>query len=591
MSSIVTIGNAVQGGAVVSIHLAILLRTRLLLGATSGAGKSRTLRRLLEQAYGITPFGIIDPEGEFPSLRERLDVLLIGKGGDTPADVRSAPLLARQILEAGVSFVVDLFELKGDARHAWVASFVDAWMEAPRELWRDYLFAIDEIEFFAPEKGHGESPAAAAVKDLATRGRKRGTSLIGAGLRLSALDKNIAAQMQNRAIGRTTLDVDLDRAAQMMGVRKGREGEDFKQGLRRLQPGQFWVSGPAFSVGQGAPGLDESVLLQVGSVATTHPEPGARPVAPPPPTSAIRKLLPKLADLPKEAERKEAGEQALRAEIQHLRGELDHARRLAPAPQRVEVPTVPEGLLGDVEVLIGTARAGLNAIENVIDDLTSARDRIRGIGIQEGARPLTLKERLRAERLTPEDEEAMRALVAGGGGHSSVADWKPTSAPTPRPRVPGGDGDLPKGARMMLEAVAARGSLTRSQMATLASMAPTGGTFQKYLSTLKTSGLIEVSGDAVTITGKGRSAAGDVRQPSGPGEVLALWRDKMPGKARDMLELFAAEHGPFTKDQLGKRLDLDPTGGTFQKYLSILRSNGLVRKGKGGLVVDQELAL
>jgi hypothetical protein len=43
---------------------------------------------------------ILDNEGEFATLREKVDVLLIGDGGELPADVRSAGLLARRLSRA-----------------------------------------------------------------------------------------------------------------------------------------------------------------------------------------------------------------------------------------------------------------------------------------------------------------------------------------------------------------------------------------------------------------------------------------------------------------------------------------------------------
>lgn len=51
-------------------------------------------------------------EGEFASLREAVDVLLVGTGGELPVDPRHAALLARRLLEYKVSAVVDLYEFK-----------------------------------------------------------------------------------------------------------------------------------------------------------------------------------------------------------------------------------------------------------------------------------------------------------------------------------------------------------------------------------------------------------------------------------------------------------------------------------------------
>jgi len=85
-------------GPELRIDLMALVDTRLLVQANSGGGKSMLLRRLLEQTHHAIQHLVIDPEGEFSSLREKFDYVLAGKGGDTPTDPRSAKLLAERLL-------------------------------------------------------------------------------------------------------------------------------------------------------------------------------------------------------------------------------------------------------------------------------------------------------------------------------------------------------------------------------------------------------------------------------------------------------------------------------------------------------------
>ena len=61
------------------VDLPRLVDTRLLIEANSGGGKSWLLRLIAERA-GIQTI-VLDPEGEFASLREAVDVLLIGREG------------------------------------------------------------------------------------------------------------------------------------------------------------------------------------------------------------------------------------------------------------------------------------------------------------------------------------------------------------------------------------------------------------------------------------------------------------------------------------------------------------------------------
>ena len=172
----------------------VLLNTRLLIQANSGAGKSWALRRLLEQTHGQVQQLVIDPEGEFATLRERYDYVLAAKtGGDTLADPRTAALLAERLLELGVSAVLDIYELKAHERVQFVRRVLEALVDAPKRLWHPVLVVLDEAHVFAPEKGSAESLQ--AVIDVATRGRKRGYCLVQATQRLSKLHKDAAAEM------------------------------------------------------------------------------------------------------------------------------------------------------------------------------------------------------------------------------------------------------------------------------------------------------------------------------------------------------------------------------------------------------------
>ncbi len=186
----------------VSLDLPTLLDTRLLVQANSGGGKSWLLRRLLEQSQGKVQQIVIDLEGEFATLREKYDYVLAGKDGDTPAEPRSAHLLAKRLLELNVSAIIDLYELHYQDRKQFVRLFLESMINAPKQLWHPCLVVIDEAHKFCPEKEQSE--ASSAVIDLATLGRKRGYCAILATQRLSKLHKDAAAECNNKLIGRTT---------------------------------------------------------------------------------------------------------------------------------------------------------------------------------------------------------------------------------------------------------------------------------------------------------------------------------------------------------------------------------------------------
>ncbi len=277
----------------VMLDLSTLMATRLLLTANSGQGKTFALKKLIEELAGHVQIIVVDVEGESAPLRAaRYDFALIGKGGEAKADVRTAAKLAHRLLEIRASAICDIYELKPRERHEWVAAFCEALVEAPKHLRRPCLIIIDEAQLFAPEKG--ESVAAEPLRDLAARGRKRHLCLIVATQRLAELSKSVTSLMQNRIIGGMFEDVDIKRAAENLGILPA-DYRTFAHQLRTLEPGTFWALGRAIS--------KERVLFQVGAIKTAHGKAADRWLRKPPPLPKnLKKLLPQLADLPKEVE-------------------------------------------------------------------------------------------------------------------------------------------------------------------------------------------------------------------------------------------------------------------------------------------------
>ena len=154
----------IVGGKKLELDLPTLVDTRLLIQANSGGGKSWLLRLIAERA-GIQSI-VLDSEGEFASLREAVDVLLVGAGGELPANPRHAALLARRLLEYRVSAVVDLYELKLSDRRRFVRLFLESLIHLPRDLWRPTLVILDEAHIYCPERGSGDAESTEAVISL-----------------------------------------------------------------------------------------------------------------------------------------------------------------------------------------------------------------------------------------------------------------------------------------------------------------------------------------------------------------------------------------------------------------------------------------
>src|ERR1700761_1177746 len=215
------------GGAAAALDLEELLATRLLVQGNSGSGKSHLLRRLLEGSAKWVQQVIVDPEGDFVTLSDRFGHVVVDGGAHSEAELRR---LALRIREQRVSVVLTLEGLEVEGQMRAAATFLSTLFDAPREHWYPALVVVDEAQLFAPALA-GE--VSVAVRRLAG---------VIATQRLAKLAKNVAAEASNFLMGRTFLDIDMARAADLLGLER-RQAEQF----RDLARGHFIALGPALS--------------------------------------------------------------------------------------------------------------------------------------------------------------------------------------------------------------------------------------------------------------------------------------------------------------------------------------------------------
>lgn len=231
-------------GAAAAIDLEELLATRLLVQGNSGSGKSHLLRRLLEQSARWVQQTIIDPEGDFVTLAEHFGHLVIDAEDHTERSLQAA---GERVRIHRVSTVLNLEGLDAENQMRRAAAYLGGMFEVARDHWYPMLVVVDEAQLFAPAIAGEVSDEArklslGAMTNLMCRGRKRGLAGIIATQRLAKLAKNVAAEASNFLMGRTFLDIDMARAADLLGMER-RQAEAF----RDLERGQFMALGPALS--------------------------------------------------------------------------------------------------------------------------------------------------------------------------------------------------------------------------------------------------------------------------------------------------------------------------------------------------------
>lgn len=582
-----------------------LIETRLLVQANSGAGKSYTLRRLLEQTYGKVQHLVIDVEGEFHTLREKFDyVLAAPSGGDCVADTRSAALLARRLLELGASAIIDIYEL-GAQQPRFVKLFLDSLMSAPRDLWHSVLVVVDEAHKFCSEKD--DSVSSSAVIDLMTRGRKRGFAGCLATQRLSKLDKDAAAEANNLIIGRTALDLDIARAALVLGMSL----KDARATLPKLSPGEFFVVGPALT-----PTVERVVI---GPVQTDHPKAGTRGAPPTPPRERIRAILAKLADLPAEAVEEAKTTEQLRARVRELEervpdsdknrllrsdyGDLyDRANRLqleytqlderAAALEKRVLETESER---DDEKAFSVAQGAIlddvvNELDVVITRLTDLRNTVPdklADAVEQKCEPrVGIVETFRAARETL----TKKGVVVDS--RQWLAEHRDGGVmPIPASTFNRIDGmGMSAIQKAILTALTQRGVLPRKKALVFAGYARSGSTDKAFADLLRREWIRTTDDNLLVITDAGTAALGEVK-PLPRGRAL---REQISGGLKPLTRaIFAAicdaYPSPLERREALERANYKRSGSTDKAFAHLIARDWVVPSGRKQVAASKEL--
>ncbi len=544
-----------------------MVDTRLLIQANSGGGKSWLLRLIAERA-GIQTI-ILDNEGEFGSLREAVDVLLVGASGELPANPRHAALLARRLLEYKVSAVIDLYELKLAERRRFVKLFLESLIHLPRDLWRPTLVILDEAHIYCPERGSSEAESTEAVISLMSQGRKRGYAGIIATQRLSKLHKDAAAETNNVIIGRTWLDADQVRAGDALGLSKA---DRLK--LRDVGQGEFYAFGPAL----GQPGV---VHFRSDQVRTTHPRPGKRHLlTAPAPSRAIRGVLSKFADLPQEAEDEIRSLDEARRRIAELERQIKHLKGASGA-QQID-PLVIERA---VKFALEQERVAWQR------KLDQGRVRFRQMTAALASTGQSLE---RIKELLEETEwltrHAADTALRSSANHRPERTAKPANDHIASAENLDGPLKLAAGERRILTALAQYPQgRSKVQVAVLTGYAVTGGGFNNYLGALRSHGMIQGDGEKLRITERGIRAVGSWEPLPTGSDLIDYWRSRLGKAERLIMEtLTQAYPEALSKKEVAAKAGYEANGGGFNNAVGRLRTLELVQ-GRGELRASDNL--
>ncbi len=547
----------------IDIDLERLMATRMLIQAGSGGGKSWVLRRLVEQTAPHVQQFIIDPEGEFVSLREKFDhVICAAKGGDIVINPFAAGKLARALWKSGCSAVLDISELPADQRHVFLHGFFNALIMAPRDEWHAAMVVVDEAATFAPQQGG--TVALQAMIDMATRGRKRGLSLVCAVQRVSRLNKDVAAELGNRLIGRTTLDVDIARAADEMGMRKA----DATEKLRALRPGQFYAFGPAL--------VPSVTLTTIGKVETIHHQAAGGEKIPPRP--AVLEKISQIEGVQVAVEEEEQTVESLRAEVARLREGAEY-----PTPEAYEAVcearTKWQARAEEAETTLDAVRAALGEAAGNYQVIIPA-----------GSITLEMAGKMKGHgKVVPlEDDWAERARMTGEPGDNPLDSYQAKLGHGPGQKARDDRHALSEPRKRILDALMALEGMgvpapTRATLGAFAGASPRSSAYVNNLGGLRSAGLLDYPGGGlVAITAEGRNVARIARKHYTLDDLHAAWLGILTKPQQRILMVLIRErksHGmpiSVSREFVAHRAEASEKSSAFINNLGAMRALGCV---------------
>ena len=554
-------------GKEISIDLEKLLKTRMLIQANAGGGKSYLIRKLLEETHGKVQQIVLDLEGEFSTLREKYDYLLVGTEGDIPIEVRSAELLAKKLLETHVSAILDLYELKKHERILFVKIFLDSMINAKKELWHPVLVIIDEAHVLCPEGKSGSAESTGSVIDLMSRGRKRGFCGVLATQRIAKLHKDSTAECNNKLIGRTSQDIDMKRAGDELGF----TSKEQIRSLRNLKEGEFFAFGTAIS--------HEIIKGKIGKVKTTHPESGTGKLpAPPKATDKIKQILKKLIDLPQKAEEELKEKQDYLKKINELKSENRKLKVGLPNSEeieRIKKISFQQGFKkSNVEfnqIYSGTKKTIKNLELRIINASNILGKEFKSLP------ELPKTSILNDESLHYPDMFKSREKPLM---HKSTQEYL---------EVPERKIKLKSGAIRMLNTIAMFKTISRNRTKTIAGIS-SQGTFSTYVQDLKRSNYIETNGKNLSITNEGLEFNGEPQPfPTDTESLINLWSKHLKSGTIRMLKICVGVYpNSISRAELKEESGISSQG-TFSTYTQDLKRNQLIKIDGSEITASTEL--
>ncbi len=218
----VVIGNSDYDQVLFDSEKIVNGEIQCLITGTSGSGKSYLTRNIIESLYAkkLGIISVIDSEGEYLSLREKYDFVILGVDKDT-CDIlitkENVHVLVNRMFDHKINIIVDLKYTDDTNRREILSSYIEAIID--RRDCSPLQIVIDETSRFASknERSIANIKCTEWLKRLAQFGRMREISTFYSSQKITQLPKNISVECNTKIIGRCSNDIDTKLNSRTIG--------------------------------------------------------------------------------------------------------------------------------------------------------------------------------------------------------------------------------------------------------------------------------------------------------------------------------------------------------------------------------------
>lgn len=573
--------------AALNQHIAILGKT--------GAGKSYFARgiveRLLDENKRVC---IIDPKGDWFGLRLGASgksagypvVIFGGAHGDLPINAAAGGQIAELVATGNRPTILDLSELTiGERTRLFMDFAAGLFRHNKGPLW----LVIDEVHNFAHQGRIQDVDSGKMLhwaNRLASEGRGKGIQIIMASQRPQKVHKDTLTCAETLVAMRVVHN--LDRAAikeWMDGAGDKEKSAAVLQSLASLPRGEAWSWSPELGFfGQVKAAKIKTYDSMSPAAIDSQPLKGWADVN-------LDEVRTKLADVVKEAEANDP--KLLRAKIADLSNQLYKSAKGVQAGPAIIEKTVAaavaardrewqqaikerDGIIGNLKGRIGKAVALLH-VNGDADPKTAAPPRQTTTGETLGSGSVTAPSRapkpagVLTNALTPSLKSPVAAAVRKPAS-SACAD---------------GSGDLQKGARKILQAIAQYPDGCSSEQITVLTGYRATSRYE-YLRQLKSLGCVQ-GDDPFVATADGIAALGADFEPLPTGAALReYWLHRLSGGERKIFNVLIEAH-PESVTHSDLQAATNYKGTSIYEYSRQLVARRLIVKESGALRASDNL--